>query len=155
MKSLCCTHATCNTAQQLCYCCLVTKSCLTLCNPRDCSPLGSSVHGILQARILEWIAISFSRGSSHPRDWTRVSCTGRHWQADSLPAEPPGKPRATRLQCEKFLNCLHRRKEAKMVHFHFSDFWKHRPRWTSDVCPYQNSNWGRFWKPFLPAAFPN
>ena len=43
---------------------LVTQSCLTLCDPMDYSPLGSSVHGILQARILEWVAISFSRGSS-------------------------------------------------------------------------------------------
>ena len=47
---------------------LVTQLCLTLCNPMDCSPPGSSVHGILQARILEWVAISFSRGSSRPRD---------------------------------------------------------------------------------------
>ena len=46
----------------------------TLCNPMDCSPPGSSVHGISQARILEWVAISFSRGSSLPRDWTWVSC---------------------------------------------------------------------------------
>ena len=45
-----------------------------LCDPMDCSPLGSSVHGILQARILEWVAISFSRGSSRPRDQTQVSC---------------------------------------------------------------------------------
>ena len=44
------------------------QSCLTLCNPMDCSPLGSSVHGILQARILEWVAISSSRGSSKPRN---------------------------------------------------------------------------------------
>ena len=51
----------------------VTQSCPTLCNPVDCSPPGSSVHGILQARILEWVAISFSRGSSRPRDWTQVS----------------------------------------------------------------------------------
>ena len=43
---------------------LVTQSCLTLCDPVDCSPPGSSVHGILQARVLEWVAISFSRGSS-------------------------------------------------------------------------------------------
>ena len=43
----------------------------------DCSLPGSSVHGILQARVLQWVAIPFSRGSSHPRDWTRVSCTGR------------------------------------------------------------------------------
>ena len=49
----------------------------------DCSPPGSSVHEIFQARILEWVAISFARGSSRPRDWTRVSCVGRltlyHW----------------------------------------------------------------------------
>ena len=45
-----------------------------LCDPVDCSPPGSSVHGILQARILEWVAISFSRGSSWPRDQTQVSC---------------------------------------------------------------------------------
>ena len=43
---------------------LVIQSCLTLCDPMDCSLLGSSVHGILQARILEWVAISYSRGSS-------------------------------------------------------------------------------------------
>ena len=41
--------------------------------PSDCSPPGSSIHGILQARILEWVAISFSKGSSQPRDWTHVS----------------------------------------------------------------------------------
>ena len=51
----------------------VAQSCPTLCDPMDCSPPGSSLHGILQARILEWVAISFSRGSSRPRDWTRVS----------------------------------------------------------------------------------
>ena len=44
------------------------------CDPMDCSPPGSFVHGILQARILEWVAISFSRGSSQPRNWTQVSC---------------------------------------------------------------------------------
>ena len=53
---------------------LVIQSCLTLCNPTDCSPPGSLVYGILQARILEWIIITFSRGSSWPRDWTWVSC---------------------------------------------------------------------------------
>ena len=52
---------------------LVTQSCLTLCDPMDCSPPGSSVHGILQARILEWVAISFSRGSSQLSDQTQVS----------------------------------------------------------------------------------
>ena len=53
---------------------LVTQSCLTLCDSVDCSPPGSSVSGILQARIREWIALHFSRGSSPPRDWTWVSC---------------------------------------------------------------------------------
>ena len=48
-----------------------TQSCLTLCNPMDCSPPGSSVHGILQVRILEWIAMLFLRGSSQPRDQTQ------------------------------------------------------------------------------------
>ena len=47
---------------------LVAQSCPTLCEPMDCSPPGSSVHGIVQARILEWVAVSFSRGSSQPRD---------------------------------------------------------------------------------------
>ena len=53
---------------------LATQSCSTLSDHTDCSPPGSSVHGILQARILEWVAIPFSRGSSWPRDWTWVSC---------------------------------------------------------------------------------
>ena len=53
---------------------LVVPWCSTFCNPMNCSPSGSSAHGILQARILEWVAISFSRGSSRPRDQTLVSC---------------------------------------------------------------------------------
>ena len=51
----------------------VAQSCLTLCDPMDCSPPGSSVHGIFQARVLECVAISFSRGSPQPRDRTQVS----------------------------------------------------------------------------------
>ena len=54
--------------------CLVAQSCPTLCDPLDCSPPGSSLHGILQVRILEWVAMPSSRGSSQPRDWTQVSC---------------------------------------------------------------------------------
>ena len=54
----------------------VAQSCPTLCDPVDCSLPGSSIHRILQARILEWVTISFSRGSSQPRDWTRVSRIG-------------------------------------------------------------------------------
>ena len=51
----------------------VAQLCPTLCDPMDCSPPGSSVHGILQARVLEWGAVAFSSGSSPPRDRTRVS----------------------------------------------------------------------------------
>ena len=51
----------------------VAQSCPTLCNPLDCSLTAFFVHGIFQARILEWVAISFSRRSSQPRDWTQVS----------------------------------------------------------------------------------
>ena len=58
---------------------LCAQSCaqlyLTLCDPLDCSPPGFSVHGMLQTRILEWVAISFSRGSYRPRDRSQVSCT--------------------------------------------------------------------------------
>ena len=58
---------------------LQVQSCPTLCDPMDCSLLGSSIYGIFQARILEWVALSFSR-SSQPRDWTQVSRTvGRHF----------------------------------------------------------------------------
>ena len=67
------------------------QSCPTLCEPMDYSPPGSSVPGILQERILEWVAIPFPRGSSGPRDQTWVSCVcciaGRFFTA-----EPPGKP---------------------------------------------------------------
>ena len=66
--------------------CVCARSCLTLCNPMDCSPPDSSVHGIFQARILVWVAISFSRRSSWPRDRicvSCISCIGRwilyHW----------------------------------------------------------------------------
>ena len=72
--------------------CFVTQSCPTLCNPVDCSPPGSSVCGILQARILEWIAVSFSTGSSQSRDQTQVShIAGRIFLFFFLLSELPGK----------------------------------------------------------------
>ena len=70
--------------------CWVTQSRLTLCNPADCSLPGSSVHGILQARILEWVAMPSSRGSS-----TGIEPRSPTLQADSSQAEPPGKPKDT------------------------------------------------------------
>ena len=68
------------------------QSCPTLCYPMDCSILGSSVYGILQARILEWVTMPSSRGSSRLRDWTHVSYIYLYWQVGSLPPVPPGKP---------------------------------------------------------------
>ena len=66
-------------------------SCPTLCNPLDCSLSGSFVHGIFQARILEEVAISSSRGSLWPRDWTHVSNISCVWQAGSLPLYHQGR----------------------------------------------------------------
>ena len=67
----------------------VAQSCPTLCNPMDYSLPGFSVHGIFQARVLEWVAIAFSRGSSRPRDRTWVSCiVGRRfilWATREVP----------------------------------------------------------------------
>ena len=69
-------------------CCLVAKLCLTLLLPHDCSPPGSSVHGISQAKILEWAAVCFSGGTFWSSDRTHVS-----WIAGRLfTTEPPGKP---------------------------------------------------------------
>ena len=62
--------------------CCVLSHVPTLCDPMDCSPPGSSVHGILQARILEWVTTSFSRGSSWPRDQTCVSCVSSSAESD-------------------------------------------------------------------------
>ena len=69
--------------------CVHAQLCLTLCDPVDCSPPGSSVCGISQVRILNWVAISSSRGSSWPRDRVSISCIR---QMDALPLAPPGKP---------------------------------------------------------------
>ena len=57
--------------------CSVPQSCLALCDPMDDSPPGFSAHGVFHTRILEWVAIFYSRGSSRPRDWTRIFCNGR------------------------------------------------------------------------------
>ena len=83
----------------------VTQSCPTLCDPMDCSLPGSSLHGILQARVLEWVAISFSRGSSQLRDQTGVSripgrlfnlwATREEVYINPLPCEPLSHPSPT------------------------------------------------------------
>ena len=70
---------------------LLAQSCPTLCDTLDCSLPDSSAYGILQARILEWVAIPFSRGSFWPSDQTLVSCIAGRF----LPSEPAGKPNET------------------------------------------------------------
>ena len=67
-------------------------NCVWLCDPMHRSLPGSSAHGILQARILEWVAIPSSRGSSQPRNWTCISCVSCIGKQVSLPLAPPGKP---------------------------------------------------------------
>ena len=69
-------------------CYLVIKSCPTPWEPMDCSPPGSPIHGIFHARILEWVAISFSRESSWPRDQTYILCIAHEF----FTTEPPGRP---------------------------------------------------------------
>ena len=101
---------------------LVTQSCLTLCDPMDCSPPGSSVHGILQSRILEWVDIPFARGSSLPWDRTQVSCIASRfftvWAMRALKSQgraPEGWRGGQHLSpcldisstsCQIFSNCL-------------------------------------------------
>ena len=90
--SLCCTagsHPLPIMCVRLCVSVSVTQSCLTLCDCMDCSPPGSSVHGVLQARILEWVAIPFSRGSSQPRDWMQASSVAGRWFTSWATREAP------------------------------------------------------------------
>ena len=93
-------------------CCVYAKSlqlCPTLCDPLDCSPSGSSAHGILQARILEWVAMPSSRGSSQPMDQNCIS-GGSCIAGGFFTAEPPGKPWCTYLHvanlCEVISECF-------------------------------------------------
>ena len=112
------------------------QSCPTLCNPMDCSPPGSSVYGILQARILEWVAISFSRGSFWPRDRTHVShvsCVGS-WVLFTTSAPP-------NIWEHKTSYCAQSRKgpppELNHTGTWISDFQPHDLNWeTTFLCCY-------------------
>ena len=82
--------------------CWVAKSCLTLCNPMDCSPPGSSIHGISQTRKLEWVSISCSRGSSWLGGWTPHLLTSPAWTGCFFTTEPPGKAVRLRISLLSF-----------------------------------------------------
>ena len=109
-----------------CVCELVTQLCPTLCNPMDCSPPGSSVPGILQARILEWVSIPFSQrrspnGSSQPRDQTQGLNPGL-------------------LHCRQILYQLSHKGSPRIL------------EWILQIFPAQESNWGLLhcrWSPTL------
>ena len=83
-------------------CAKLLQSCSTLCRPVDCSPPGSSVHGILQARILEWVAMPSSRGSFLPRDQTCGSCIASGF----FTAETSGKPTQNRISSLEIKNSI-------------------------------------------------
>ena len=74
LQKVCQDHHSCECSWVVYYVLLCAQSCLTLCDSMDFNPSGSSVHGILQARILECVAVSSSRGSSRTKDWIQVSC---------------------------------------------------------------------------------
>ena len=83
---------------------IVNQLCLNLCDLTDCSLPGSSVHGILQARILEWVDIPLSKGSSWPRDQSQVACAGRFFIIWAT-SEAPDKMDQTNKTCQK---CKHK-----------------------------------------------
>ena len=74
---------------------------LTPWDPMYCSPPGSSVHGILQAGMLEWVAMPSARGCFQPKVRTRISCVSWDWQADYFPLAPLGKPNNNNNNSEK------------------------------------------------------
>ena len=101
-----------NSLMMLCY----ARLSLTLCDPMDCSPTGSSVQGISQARVLEWVAISFSRGSSWPRNWTCVSCiAGKFFTHFS----PQGSPHCWYGQLVLMVIVRRGRREERKKHLFF------------------------------------
>ena len=95
--------------------CLVSWSCPTLWDPMVCSPPGSSVHGIFQARMLEWVAISFSRGSSWPRDQKPTYSMSHALLVDSLLTKPLGKTNS-RSHILKFLKCCRHTVHSHIVY---------------------------------------
>ena len=113
-------------ALHLLYCwCLVAKLCPTLCDPLDCSPPGSSVQGILQARILEWVAIPSSKGSSWPRDQIHISCFGRrilyHWATWAAPSLSVQFSSVAQL-CPNLCDLMNRSTPGLPVHHQLPEF---------------------------------
>ena len=127
----------------------VAQSCPTLCNPMDCSLPGSSVHGILQARILEWVAVPFSRGYSQPGIKPRSPTL----QADSLLSEPPGKPKNTGVGSLSLFHGIFQTQESNQGLLHCRQILyqlSYKGRLYIEVCVCQSQSH----KLFLPHPFP-
>ena len=110
--------------KKLVLCAQSLQLCLTLCDPMDCCPPGSSVHGILQARILEWVAMPSSRESSRPRDRTHISCISRRIL---YPLSDLGSPERNLPVGKRWLEILSpsylTRKTNKQKHFVYVNEW--------------------------------
>ena len=127
---------------------LVTQLCLTLCDPMDYSPPGSSVHEILQARILKWIAIPFSRVSSWPRDWTGSTTL----QVDYLSSKPPGMEKATAPHSSTLAWKIPWMEEPGRL----QSILRVRHDWATSLLLFTFMHWRRKWQPtpvFLPGKF--
>ena len=106
----------------------------SVCDPMDCSPPGSSVHGILQARILEWVTMPSSRGSSQPRDQTCVSCISC-FASRFFTTEPPGKPAHTQLHFFKSHSGLFSSKKIEKLRTSHSGKWEWDTMFRELLCP--------------------
>ena len=124
------------------------QSCLTLCDPIDCSPPGSSLHRVLQARILEWVAMPFSRESSPPRDQTHISyisCIGRQVFITSTTCEASGIDQKIINVWLRLKDLLELTKKKKSPHHRGLEYKnrKWRDTWSNrQVCP-RSTKWNR------------
>ena len=104
LAKFCSCKTTLSAKPKVCTCCyLVTKLCSTFYHSTDCTLSGSSVHGISQARILEWVAISYSRESSQPRDRTCISCLAARFYTTGPPLSQTMKPHISVLNVSHYV----------------------------------------------------
>ena len=138
---------------------LAAQVCPTLCDPMDCSPPGSSVHGSFQERTLEWVAISFSRGSSHPGIEPRSPAL----QACALTSEPPGKPILPKKEVyftkDKIVSTKVKVTEGKTLRFSFEMFYRVTKKrdsnlWTNIIQNYPMFFWHFTHLPSFPKFEP-
>ena len=116
--------------------CVVAQLCSTLCNPMDCSPPGSSVHGILQARTLEWVAVPSSTDLLNPRIEPRSPTL----QADSLLSEPLRKPKNTGVGSLSLLQGIFLTQESNLAFLHCRWILYHMSRQVSPLSTVLQSN---------------